>query len=122
MAKTKSNNRRTKTSTRRKRGGLFGYDVRGKMAKAMGKPEDAFKPADMGIRAAANEMGTSMKEGAHSMGARAQQMMGPGQGSAPVARGGRRRRGSRKTKRSMKSKKSKKPKKSRKTRRGRRRH
>jgi hypothetical protein len=62
---------------------------------------------------------------AADMGARAQQMMGPGQGSAPVApadataRGGRRRRRSRKTKRSMKSKKSKK---SRKTRSGRRRH
>jgi len=121
MAKTKSNNRRTKTSTRRKRGGLFGYDVRGKMAKAMGKPEDAFKPDDMGMMAKANTMGSSMKEGAQAMGARAQQMMGPGQ-AAPAARGGRRRRGSRKTKRSMKSKKSKKSKKSRKTRRGRRRH
>ena len=121
MAKTKSNNRRTKTSTRRRRGGIFGYDVRGSLAKAVGKSEDAFKPDDMGIMAKAN-----------AMGAKAKQMMRPGQHSATVApagphdapagptagphdapagRGGRRRRGSRKTKRSMKSKKSKKSKK-----------
>jgi hypothetical protein len=116
MAKTRSNNRRAKASTRRKRGGLFGMgDIRGKMAKAMGKSEDAFKPDDMGIMSKANSMGNSMKEGAHSMGARAQQMMHPGQASAtvaPVARGGRRRRRSTK-----KGKKSKKSKKSRKTRR-----
>ena len=126
MAKTKSNNRRTKTSSRRRRGGFFGVDLRKMAAEKMGKDPNAFKPADMGIMAKANAMGTSMKEGAHSMGARAQQMMGPGQGSAPVAppvapvaRGGRRRRRSRKTKRSKKSKKAKK---SKKTRRGRRRH
>jgi hypothetical protein len=98
------------------------------MAEMAGKDKGAFKPPEMGIMEKANAMGTSMKEGAHSMGAQAQQMMRPGQGSAAAAptdattRGGRRRRRSRKTKRSKKSKKSKKAKKSRKTRRGRRRH
>lgn len=130
MAKTKSNNRRTKTSTRRRRGGLFGYDVRANMAKAMGKSEDAFKPADMGIMDKANEMGAKATEMGRQGIAAAKEMgqqgmdkinaMRQGNSEAAPARGGRRRRRSRKNKKSKKAKKSKKHHK--KSRRGRRRH
>jgi hypothetical protein len=113
MAKTRSNNRRAKASTRRKRGGIFGYDVRGKMAAMAGKDEDAFKPADMGMMAKANEMGQQGMDATSAGVADARRRMGSmAAPTAAAARGGRRRRRSTK-----KGKKGKKSKKSRKTRR-----
>jgi len=118
MEKTRSNNRRAKASTRRKRGGIFGYDVRGKMAAMAGKDENAFKPADMGMMAKANEMGAKAQvmgqqgmDAASAGVADARRRMGS-MAAPTAARGGRRRRRSTK-----KGKKSKKSKKSRKTRR-----
>lgn len=112
MAKTRSNNRRAKASTRRKRGGLFGMgDIRGKMAAMAGKDENAFKPADMGMMAKANEMGAKAQVMGQQGMADARRRMGS-MAATTAARGGRRRRRSTK-----KGKKSKKSKKSRKTRR-----
>ena len=121
MAKTKSNNRRAKTSTRRRRGGMGMFGNLGEKLKHAAKnvATDAAKKVTSGIEAEGHNMA---RQGIDVARSRMDSMTGHPTAGPTAGRGGRRRRGSRKTKRSMKSKKAKKSKKSRKTRRGRRRH
>ena len=107
--------KKKKTMTKRRKGGMFGVDVRGKMAEAMGKPADAFKPADMGLMKKADELSSKASTAMHSAYDSMKAKMGPA--PAPV-RGGKKykKKTMKKHKKTMKkSKKAKKSKKSKKT-------
>ena len=99
--------KKKKTMTRRRKGGMFGVDVRGKMAQAMGKPVDAFKPADMGLMKKADELSSKASTAMHSAYDKMKSKM-----AAPI-RGGKKhkKKTMKKHKKSKKSKKSKKTKK-----------
>lgn len=109
-----------KSTSRRRHGGLFGYDVRGSMAKAVGKDEDAFKPADMGMMKKATEMGAKVGEMGHQGMEKVREKMQPAAAPAPVTRGGKKKaKKTKKTKKAKKAKKAKKTKKAKKSRKGR---
>ena len=104
--------KKKKTMTKRRKGGMFGVDVRGKMAEAMGKPADAFKPADMGLMKKADELSSKASTAMHSAYDKMKSKM-----AAPI-RGGKKykKKTMKKHKKTMKkSKKAKKSKKSKKT-------